>query len=105
MATWIAWPPPAPWSVLFERWQCETAETELAPGYTLVLYSDGVIEAERRDGEAFGEDGLVEALPCHGKLGATDLVRAIVEATLEFSGGGQQDDITLVVAPVPVGVV
>jgi serine phosphatase RsbU (regulator of sigma subunit) len=83
---------------LFERWLCETAETELAPGDTLVLYSDGVIEAERRDGEAFGEDGLVEALQCHGKLSATDLVRAIVEATLEFSGGGQQDDITLVAA-------
>src|SRR5262249_46639820 len=36
---------------LFENWQCEVAETELAPGDTLVLYTDGVTEAMNSAGE------------------------------------------------------
>ena len=42
---------------LFEAWQCEIAEVELAAGDTLVLYTDGITEAENADGEEFG--GLV----------------------------------------------
>jgi serine phosphatase RsbU (regulator of sigma subunit) len=83
---------------LFESWQCEIAETELAAGDTLVLYSDGVIEAERADGGSFGEDRLIAVLEGHRECGAEDLVRAVVDAILQFSGGEQQDDITLVVA-------
>jgi len=30
---------------LFNDWQCEVAEVRLAPGDTLVLYTDGITEA------------------------------------------------------------
>ncbi|HLJ46946.1 MAG TPA: SpoIIE family protein phosphatase [Bryobacteraceae bacterium] len=83
---------------LFEAWQCETAETRLHAGDTLVLYSDGVVEAESSDGTPFGEERLIEVLQHGANRSAQDLLRAIVDATLEFSGGEQLDDITLVVA-------
>jgi len=83
---------------LFEHWPCETAETEIAPGDILVLYSDGVVEAERADGAAFGEERLIQAVLQNRNCCAQDLVRAIVDATLEFSGGARQDDITLLAA-------
>jgi serine/threonine protein phosphatase PrpC len=83
---------------MLEAWQCEIAETELAAGDTLILYSDGVVEAERPEGDSFGEDRLIAVLREHRHGSAQDLVRAIVDATLEFSEEEQQDDITLVVA-------
>ena len=83
---------------LFESWQCEIAETELAAGDTLVLYSDGVTEAERADGDSFGEDRLIAVLEGQRECGAEALVRTVVDAILQFSGGEQQDDITLLVA-------
>jgi serine phosphatase RsbU (regulator of sigma subunit) len=83
---------------LFESWHCEIAETELAAGDTLVLYSDGVTEAERADGDSFGEDRLIAVLEGQRECGAEALVRTVVDAILQFSGGEQQDDITLLVA-------
>jgi serine phosphatase RsbU (regulator of sigma subunit)/catechol 2,3-dioxygenase-like lactoylglutathione lyase family enzyme len=83
---------------LFESWQCEIAETELAAGDTLVLYSDGVTEAERADCDSFGEDRLIAVVEGHRGCGAEDLVRTVVDSILQFSGGEQQDDITLLVA-------
>jgi phosphoserine phosphatase RsbU/P len=83
---------------MFEAWQCETEEVELAPGDTLVLYTDGVVEAAGSDGEEFGESRLLEVLKSHPNLPADALLQAVVDAVRQFSDGEQQDDITLVVA-------
>jgi serine phosphatase RsbU (regulator of sigma subunit) len=83
---------------LFDDWKCEVAETELAPGDTLVLYTDGITEARNSAGEEFGEARLVKTLQgcCH--LPVESLLQAVVRAVQQFSDGEQQDDITLVVA-------
>jgi len=83
---------------MFEAWQCETAEVELAPGDILVLYSDGIVEATGSSGEEFGESRLLEALKDHSNLSADALLHSVVDAVRQFSDGEQQDDITLVVA-------
>ncbi len=84
---------------LFEAWQCEIAEVELAAGDTLVLYTDGITEAENADGEEFGASRLLNTLGSHSHLPVGPLLQAIVEAVQQFSSGSeQQDDITLVIA-------
>jgi len=84
---------------LFEAWQCEIAEVELAAGDTLVLYTDGITEAENEEGEEFGASRLLDTLGSHSHLPAVPLLEAVVGAVRQFSGGSeQQDDITLVIA-------
>ena len=84
---------------LFEAWQCEIAEVELAPGDTLVLYTDGVTEATNSDGEEFGESHLVQTVESYSRLPVKSLLQNVVSAVQQFSGGSeQQDDITLVIA-------
>jgi phosphoserine phosphatase RsbU/P len=84
---------------LFEAWQCEIAEVELAPGDTLVLYTDGITEAENADGEEFGKSRLAETVAGHSGLPVESLLQAVVGAVQQFSSGSeQQDDITMVIA-------
>jgi len=84
---------------LFEAWHCEIAEVELAPGDTLVLYTDGITESTNADGEEFGESHLMNTLKGHAHLPVGPLLEAVVAAVQQFSSGSeQQDDITLVIA-------
>jgi len=84
---------------LFEAWQCEIAEVQLAAGDTLVLYTDGVTEAADAEGREFGESHLLDTLESHAHLQVGPLLQALVAAVQQFSGGSeQQDDITLVIA-------
>jgi sigma-B regulation protein RsbU (phosphoserine phosphatase) len=84
---------------LFEAWQCQIAEVHLAPGDTLVFYTDGITEATNADGEEFGDSHLLDTLTRHSHLPVGHLLQKVVEAVQQFSGGSeQQDDITLVIA-------
>ena len=84
---------------LFEAWHCEIAEVDLSPDDTLVLYTDGITEAAKADGEEFGESRLLDTLESHSHLPLGLLLQALVAAVQQFSGGSeQQDDITLVIA-------
>jgi len=82
----------------FEAWDCSVAETILAPGDALLLYSDGITEAKSSEDDEFGEARLLETLRRHRHADAPALVAAILEAVREFSAGEQADDITLVAA-------
>ena len=83
---------------MFETWQCKIAEVKLEPGDTLVFYTDGVTEASNSEEEEFGEARLLETVRRSSRLGVGELMRALVDAVQQFSGGKQEDDITLVVA-------
>ena len=82
---------------LFENWQASMAETRLAPGDTLVLYTDGVTEATDHAGEEFGEGRLVDVVQMHLSLPPQLLIKAIVAEIQRFAGSEQEDDITLVI--------
>jgi serine phosphatase RsbU (regulator of sigma subunit) len=83
---------------LFDNWTCSVAETALAPGDMLVLYTDGVTEATNLQGEEFGECRLIGTLRLHADLPAPAVLQAIETAVQQFSQGEQADDITVVVA-------
>ncbi|HEY2012025.1 MAG TPA: SpoIIE family protein phosphatase [Bryobacteraceae bacterium] len=71
----------------------------LNPGDMLVLYSDGVTEANNPDYDEFGEERFIEVLQRHHKEPASAIVEAVTRALTEFTAGAPQaDDITLAVA-------
>lgn len=68
----------------------------LAPGDTLVLYTDGVTEACDPDGAQFTEEPLYTCLADAAGERPEVVVRAVLDALEAFSGGAPQaDDITL----------
>ena len=76
------------------------AETglHLAPGSTLVLYTDGVTEARDDGGAQFGEDGLIEVLRATAGCSAADTVETVaaaVERQLLQSRHGADDQAVL----------
>lgn len=78
----------------------DDTETTLAPGETLVLYTDGITEATNRAGEHFGVERIEGALlDCSGAPGCA--VTSIGQALLAFEGGVRPaDDQTLLVLQV-----
>lgn len=68
------------------------------PGDTLVLYTDGVTEAQNPQGEEFGRSRLADAVRRNRQLGARDLITAVQKEVLEWTGGnGATDDVTFFV--------
>jgi sigma-B regulation protein RsbU (phosphoserine phosphatase) len=80
----------------FRHWKCTERQTLLHPGDTLLIYSDGVTEAERPSGEDFGEERLVRCLRENQGQPARSQVQAIVDGVNEFSHGSRYDDVTVV---------
>ena len=82
----------------FKEWDCEVEESQLFPGDTLALYTDGVTEAFSPHREEFGEERLVEALRRHRALPPCELIPSVVDEVRRFSPHEQHDDITLIIA-------
>jgi sigma-B regulation protein RsbU (phosphoserine phosphatase) len=74
----------------------------LAPGDTMVLYTDGVTEARRADA-FFGEAGIARVLGACAGLTAQQVADAVVAAALDFQYGLPRDDIAVVVVREPPG--
>jgi sigma-B regulation protein RsbU (phosphoserine phosphatase) len=85
---------------LFPDWDCKLSELQLAPGDTLVVYSDGATEAASDDGEFFGDARLLETVRAHCRLPVAEMMNAVVADVQRFSGTVQEDDLTLLVARV-----
>ena len=77
-------------------------EIMLSPGETLLLYTDGVTEANNAEGTLFGETALLEAMEAVGadpvhKGHAGGVPQRLVQAVRAFeAGAAQADDITVV---------
>ena len=76
------------------------AEIQLQSGDSLVLFTDGITEAENPAGWDFGEDRLRELLTGGTKQSAAELRDRIMEAVSEFSEGEVYDDATLMIVTV-----
>jgi PAS domain S-box-containing protein len=71
-------------------------DVHLAPGESIVLYTDGVTEA-RRDGQLFGEARLIDVLTGHPELDAFAIADLVEGAVEEFQGAGGNDDTAVLV--------
>lgn len=72
---------------------------QMEPGDLLLAFTDGLVEARHPDlpDRLFDEHGVRAALSDQGFKGATarEVVEAVAEAALEFSGNAREDDITI----------
>ena len=84
---------------LFPDTSLSDTTTALHPGDTLLLYTDGVVEARRGD-ELFGTERLARTLEEIGPVSADALVRRVEEAVIEFSDGDLRDDLALLAVQV-----
>jgi serine phosphatase RsbU (regulator of sigma subunit) len=74
----------------------DEVRASLGEGESVVLFTDGVVEA-RRDGELYGTERLDESLARRAGLGAEELARAVVDDCRAFAGGELGDDCAVVV--------
>lgn len=79
-------------------WQYDSDSVKLHSGDTLVLYTDGVVEAENQDKEQFGMDRFKEAIKKHSKLSAKLMYHMVLKELYVFQDENyNQDDVTLIV--------
>jgi sigma-B regulation protein RsbU (phosphoserine phosphatase) len=76
----------------------QAGTVEFGSNQTLVLYTDGVVEAQNPEEEMFGEKRLRAVIRRQRRASAAAVLEAIRSAVLEFAGSAPQfDDLTLVV--------
>ena len=75
-----------------ERYPYMQEMAAFAPGTRLLIYTDGVTEAERKDHVQYGEDRLLAFASAHAKEGPADLVGSLIEEIDGFVAGAEQSD-------------
>ncbi len=83
---------------MFSEEDFSVDELHLAPGHSLMIYSDGVSEAVDASGAEYGADRIRKVIECNRPCIASALLDACREDLLTFCGETQRaDDITLFV--------
>lgn len=74
-----------------------TSDIPVGPGDVLIMFTDGVTEARRADGEQFGEQQVCTLVrTCAGRL-PEDMVNRVMDALATWGGHPPVDDQTIVV--------
>jgi serine phosphatase RsbU (regulator of sigma subunit) len=82
---------------------CRYQETQvpLKQGDTVVLYTDGVVEAMNDKGELYGFERFMTSIEGGRELDATTLLEKLMDDVSRYVGGAEQhDDLTIVVVKV-----
>lgn len=83
---------------MLEEATFEARQTRLEPGGKLIAYTDGVSEAQNREGAFFDVRRMKDVLHAHGGSSCAMVNAALIDAVEAFTGGREQgDDITTVV--------
>lgn len=83
---------------VWNGFEYKSESLDLCPGTRLLLYTDGVTEAEKVDKEQFGEERLLQFVsrPEFKNLNPEEMVSAVLDAVKSFAGDNEQnDDITI----------
>lgn len=79
------------------RSEYQEGKVELNTGDVILLYTDGIIEAQNNKGELFGEERLINACRRVLNTSAFDISQEILTSVSKFSNGKNKDDLTLFV--------
>ena len=84
---------------LLQDAEFNASNLQLEPDDTLVLFSDGITDAENPEGELFGESRLRKALAGQQNAPLETLKQTVLDSVEVFSrGASQSDDMTLLIA-------
>ena len=73
----------------------ESATVFLEPDQRILIYTDGIPEADNRQGKMYGDDTLTDFFNEHGELGAQEFINGLIDDVKSFTHGApQSDDIT-----------
>ncbi len=75
-----------------EGTEYQTIKKQLQPGDSAVIYTDGLYEVERDDGEEFSEERLLSAAQRLSPMSLADLFPALTNEACLFAGHGELDD-------------
>ena len=71
-------------------------EMDLPSNSMMLLYTDGLNEAENRQQEQYGEDRIIQLMTSHASLSTRDMIEALKADTDQFRDGAEQnDDLTM----------
>ena len=83
---------------VWHDFEFESESIQLQPGSKLVLYTDGITEAERSDKEQYGEERLLQwaEQKASKAIDAKDATQSLLNSVKDFTGDNEQnDDITI----------
>ena len=81
---------------LFEDFMYEAEQTQLRPGSTIFLYTDGVTEAKNTQRKQYGMENLLETLKSNSQALPKEMLEKVAESVHTFAVGAEQsDDLTM----------
>jgi sigma-B regulation protein RsbU (phosphoserine phosphatase) len=81
---------------MFEGSQFGSVDTMLQPGEMLVMYSDGITEAENPDGQPFEESGLEQVVERHAGEEPAEIGTRVLKAVEVHARASRfTDDLTI----------
>ncbi|MCG2795712.1 MAG: serine/threonine-protein phosphatase, partial [Actinomycetia bacterium] len=86
---------------IFSRADLDVRKRKLNPGERLVLFTDGMIDAQNSKGKLYGLKRLNRFIASHRDLPSDEFTGALIENVLEFCDGDARDDMTVMVCDIP----
>lgn len=87
---------------IFERPDLDVRRYSFRGGERLVVFTDGLIDAQNRKGKVYGLKRLLRFVSIGRDMEASSFIDALVDDVLNFTGGELKDDVTVLVCDIPI---